>query len=97
MFVRSVEALPDGLMVDPHCVRVGGVQGFGVVSPSGRVAGSPAFPQFIARLDASMPDHACPCESVENNSNIEIRGNRCAQWRLIYLWPPTTFFVLRRV
>ncbi len=53
---------------------VGGVHGFGVVSPSGRVAGSPDFAQSIARLDARIPDHACPCESVENNSNIEIRG-----------------------
>ena len=28
--------------VEPHLVRVGGVHGFGVVSPSGKVAGSPA-------------------------------------------------------
>lgn len=79
-----------------HCVRVGGVQEFGVVSPSGMVAGSPAFDQLIARLGASIPDHACPYESVENNSNIEIRGNKYEKLRLIYLWPPTaTICVLK--
>ena len=67
---------PNGLRVDPHCVRVGGVQGFDVVSPSGKVAGSPALPQSIARLDASVPDHACPYDNPENNSNIEIRGEQ---------------------
>src|ERR1035441_9004246 len=81
-----------------HCVRVGGVQGFGVVSPSGRVAGSPACVQSIARLGASVPDHACPYENVGNKSKIKIRGERCQQARLIYLWPPTTKFrVVRRV
>ena len=55
-------------------VRVGGVHGFGVVSPSGKVAGSPALDQSIARLGASTPDHACPFDSVETNSNIEIGG-----------------------
>lgn len=67
-----------------HCVRVGGVHGLGVVSPSGKLAGSPALLQSIARLFARMPDHACPYESAGNNSNIEIRGNRCEQSRLIY-------------
>jgi len=76
---------PEGLSVGPHCVLAGGVHGFGVVSPSGKVAGSPALDQSIARLEASMFDHACPYESAGSNSNIEIRGNRYAQSRLIYL------------
>jgi hypothetical protein len=59
-----------------HCVRVGGVHGLAVVSPSGKLAGSPAFDQSIARLDERMPDHACPYESAGNNRNIEIRGSR---------------------
>lgn len=33
--------------------RVGGVHGFGVVSPSGNSAGSPALPQSIAREEQS--------------------------------------------
>jgi len=70
-----------------HWVRAGGVQGFGVVSPSGSVAGRPELDQSHAREDERIPDHACPCESVENNSNIEIRGKR-SSLRLIYLWPP---------
>jgi len=81
MFFRSVEAFPEGLIVDPDCVRAGGVQGFAVVSPSGRVAGSPALDQLPARLDARIFDHDWPYESIENNSDIEIRGNM----RLIYL------------
>src|SRR5271157_794523 len=98
MLVTSVPLVsPDGLTVEPHWVRVGGVHGFGVVSPSGRVAGSPAWLQSIARLDARMPDHAWPYESVENKSNIEIRGKRCKEARLICLWPPTiAFYVVRR-
>jgi hypothetical protein len=79
-------------MVDPHCIRVGGVHGFGVVSlppAEGMVAGSPATLQSIARLGASIPDQPCPYESVENNTKIEIRGNRCEN---IYLWPPTRKF-----
>ena len=53
---------------------VGGVHGFGVVSPSGNVGGSPAFDQLIARLDERTPDHDCPCESAEKKNSIEIRG-----------------------
>ena len=57
-----------------HCVRPGGVHGFAVVSPSGRVGGSPAWFQSKARLGANIPDQDCPYEGVENNINIEIRG-----------------------
>src|SRR6266446_7958708 len=79
-----------------HCVRpAGGVQGFAVVSPYGRVAGSPAWLQSIARLGARMPLHDCPCEGAENNRNIEIRGKRKS--RLIYLWPQTILCVVWRV
>jgi hypothetical protein len=67
---------------------LGGVHGFGVVSPSGNVAGSPAFDQLIARLDETTPDHDWPYESVENKSQTEIRGEKC-NLRFIYLWPPT--------
>ena len=74
---------PDGLRVLQR-VRVGGVQGFGVVSPSGKVGCKPALPQLMARLVVRIPDHACPYESVENNSNIEIMGNLS---RLIYPQP----------
>jgi hypothetical protein len=38
-----------------HCVRVGGVQGLGVVSPSGKVAGSPDVDQSMARLAERTP------------------------------------------
>jgi hypothetical protein len=68
---------------------VGGVHGFGVVSPSGNVAGSPAFDQLIARLGERTPDHDWPYKSVENKSHIEIRGRKNNNLRFIYLWPPT--------
>ena len=57
-------------IVEPHCVRVGGVHGFGVVSPSGSVAGSPALVQFVARPEERMLDHGC-CAWVnpENKSD----------------------------
>jgi hypothetical protein len=67
MLVKSVAALPEGVIVAPDCPRVGGVQGFGVVSPSGKVAGSPALDQLIARLDDRTLDHCCPNDSVETN------------------------------
>jgi hypothetical protein len=60
-----------------HCVRAGGVHGFAVVSPSGRVGGSPAFFQSMARLGANIPDQACPYESAENKDKIAIRGKNC--------------------
>ena len=41
-----------------HGVRVGGVQGLGVVSPSGSVEGSPALDQSMARLGSRMPDQS---------------------------------------
>ena len=69
----SVDAFPDGTIVAPHWVRLGGVHGFGVVSPSGRVAGSPALDQLIARLDERTFDHDCPFESVENDSESVMR------------------------
>jgi len=65
MLLRSVEALPEGLMVDPDCVRVGGVQGFVVVSVllpplSVKLAGRPALEaQFSARLGAIVFDQDC--------------------------------------
>jgi hypothetical protein len=45
------------MMVDPCCIRTGGVHGFAVVSPSGSIGGSPAFPQLMARLEERIPDH----------------------------------------
>jgi len=54
--------------------------------------GIPACVQSVARAGVRMPDHACPYESVENNNNIKIRGERCESPRLIYLWPPTRTF-----
>ena len=71
MLVTSVPLVsPDGLTVAPHCVRVGGVQGFGVVSPSGRVGGSPPPVQLIARLDERIPDHACPKQGEESKKKM---------------------------
>jgi hypothetical protein len=68
---RSVEATPEGLIVDPYCVdRAGGVHGFAVVSPSGNVAGSPAPVHVIARLDEMTPDHACPKHGTELKKKI---------------------------
>jgi hypothetical protein len=37
----------------------------------------------IALLGASTEDHDCPYENAGSNSNIEIRGKRCKQLRLI--------------
>src|ERR1700677_4560053 len=60
MLVTSVPLVsPEGFTVDPHCVRVGGVHGFVVVSLSGRVAGSPAPVHEIPRLDDSTFDQLC--------------------------------------
>ena len=37
-------------------------------------------------------------QSIENKRNIEIRGKRCEQSRLMYLWPrKITFCVVKRV
>jgi hypothetical protein len=60
-----VAALAPLDIVDPHCVRVGGVQGFAVVSPSGSVAGSPAFVHVPALLVARMFDHDWPKHGTE--------------------------------
>ena len=71
MFVTSVPLVkPEGLIVEPHCVRVGGVQGFVVVSPSGRVGGSPAPVQLIARLGERIPDQACPKQGEESKRKM---------------------------
>ena len=48
------------LRVLQSVLPVGGVHGFAVVSPSGKVAGSPDVVQSIAREDASTPDHSWP-------------------------------------
>jgi hypothetical protein len=63
--------------VDPHCVRVGGVHGFNVVSPSGRVAGNPAFVQSIALLEERMPDQGCCAwAKKENESDVPRRRDK---------------------
>jgi hypothetical protein len=66
--------LPQVDIVDPDCVH----GPLGMESP-----GNPACVQSAARSAEMIPDHACPNENVENNSNIEIRGDRCEQARLI--------------
>jgi hypothetical protein len=63
-----------------HCVLVGGVQGFGVVSPSGRVGGSPAPVQLIARLGERIPDHACPKQGDESKKKMSNN--------LVIVWAP---------
>jgi hypothetical protein len=88
IFERSVEAFPEGLIVEPYCVLVGGVHGFVVVSVfepplSVKLEGNPALVHVIAREDAKTFDHDCPYETVENKNTIEIRGERCQQARLI--------------
>ena len=62
MLERSVAAVPEGMIVEPYCVREGGVQGLAVVSTfvpplSVKVAGSPAFDQSMARLGDRIPLH----------------------------------------
>jgi hypothetical protein len=74
MLERSVEALPEGVIVEPNCVvRLGGVHGFVVVSPSGNVAGNPAFDQLMARLGDRMPDHDCPKHGADKNNMITLK------------------------
>jgi hypothetical protein len=51
-----------------HCVRVGGVHGFGVVSPLGSTAGNPALLQSIARLEDRTFDQGWPYAKAESNS-----------------------------
>jgi hypothetical protein len=68
-----------------QAVRVGGVHGFRVVSPSGRVACKPAWLQSMARLLEITPDHGCPYETIESNSIIEMRENIWEELRFIYL------------
>jgi len=79
LMVAAVTLPPDTVLqaAVTHWVRVGGVHGFGVVSPSGKVAGRPALLQSMARLGANIPDQACPYECTENKSKIEIRGKSC--------------------
>jgi len=57
-------------IVDPHCVRAGGVQGFGEVSPSGRAAGNPAFAQLVARAVLRTPDHGWAARSPLKQEKI---------------------------
>src|SRR5580704_6955269 len=64
MLLRSVAAEPEGLIVGPDCVRVGGTHGFNVVSIftpplSVKLAGSPALVQLIARPGVITPAPAC--------------------------------------
>src|SRR5271155_3449199 len=76
MLVTSAELLV-GVTVDPHCVLAGGVQGFCVVSPSGRVAGSPAFDQLMARLVERTPDHGCCAwTKAENESDVQVHRRK---------------------
>src|ERR1051325_5965616 len=67
-----------------HCVVVQ------LAHPVGIPPGTPAFVQSTPLAGSKMPDHACPYETAEKSSSIEIRGKRCVSARLIYLWPPTT-------
>jgi hypothetical protein len=61
-------------IVDPHCVRIGGVHGFAIVSPSGSVAGSPALLQLIARLGGRTVDQGfCARTKAENESDAAKR------------------------
>jgi hypothetical protein len=53
---------------------VGGVHGFVVVSPSGKVGGSPAPVQLIARLDEMMFDQDCAEAGIAHSKEtIRIR------------------------
>ena len=61
---------------DVQAARVGGVHGLGVVSPSGKVAGSPAFFQSIARLELRMLDQeGCAWARVEANNDTQNKAN----------------------
>jgi hypothetical protein len=64
--------------------RTGGVHGFAVVSPSGRVAGSPAFDQSIARLFAMIPDQGGVPALALGEIQIAIREMKLAKERLIF-------------
>ena len=72
---------------DVQAGRVGGVHGFVVVSPSGKVAGRPAAGQLVPlggwRLDARMPD--CP-DAREANS----KGTRQRRIKLNFFISLTT-------
>jgi len=75
MLLRSVAATPEGAMVEPDCVRVGGVHGFAVVSLlrpplSVKLDGNPAVVQLIARLDERIPDQLWPKHGKENKRKI---------------------------
>ena len=83
MLATSVAATPVPVTLAHGVVLVGGVHGFGVVSPSDKVAGSPAVPQSIARLDERILDHDWPYETVESNSESQIIGKGCR--RLIFM------------
>ena len=74
MLVRSVVAFPEGLIVDPDCVRVGGVHGFVVVSTllpplSVKLDGSPALCQLAAREGDKTVLHGCCAKQVETRSS----------------------------
>jgi hypothetical protein len=61
LFSEATDVLEETGTAIPACAlvqadRVGGVQGLGVVSPSGKVAGSPAFDQSMARLGERILD-----------------------------------------
>jgi hypothetical protein len=57
--------------------RVGGVHGFAVVSPSGNVAGRPAFFQSMARLVARIPVHGV-CPKAGTPANMARKSHRQA-------------------
>ena len=91
-----VSSPPEGVSVGPHCVLVGGVQGCGVVSPSGNVAGNPALLQSIARLELRIFDHGVCAASRDghgSNRRIIFIFLILEPWR-IYSWfttlPPST-------
>jgi len=85
IFDRSVEATPEGLIVDPYCVLVGGVHGLLVVSPSGSVAGSPAFDQLIARLvERTLDQGCCAWTKAESEIDVQIKANKRERWYVIW-------------
>jgi hypothetical protein len=65
--VASAEVFAQ-VTVEPLCILVGGVHGFGVVSPSENIACRPACVQSMARLGERIPDHGCADAATGSNS-----------------------------
>src|SRR5262249_3700041 len=76
--VLSAAAANPAAMVDPHCVRAGGVHGLTVVSPVGNVAGRPFEVQSIAREAARMLLHDCASAKAGLNKSAKNRNRLIA-------------------